>query len=139
MKNLTALVACLMCVYAPMVMAAMIERKPVEYQVEAKTETVLIEEKIEWTPARVEKEIREVFPENPETMIAVAKCESGLVPDAEGPTQDSGIFQIHRPSHARNLEGIDLKDPAENIRFARKLYDESGLQPWKASRKCWSR
>lgn len=112
----------------------------ITYEAQAKVVApVLIEEKVEWTPERVKEEIREVFPEAPELMIAVARCESSWIADAEGPTNDHGIFQIHMPSHAKRLGGIDLTDPAENIRFARKLYDESGLRPWNASRHCWNK
>ena len=105
--------------------------KPVDSEVE-------IEAEIEWTPERVEEEIRKVFPDAP-IMLAVARCESSLIPDAEGPTNDGGVFQIHRPSHAKRIEGIDLYNPAQNIRFARELYEESGLAPWRASRHCWSK
>ena len=97
--------------------------------------TVLIGTSITWSEERIKKEIRTVFPENPELMIKVAWCESRLLPDAQGPTDDHGIFQLHNPSH--NLDGIDVYDPAENIRFARTLYDEYGLIPWKASAPCW--
>ena len=90
-----------------------------------------------WTEERIKQRIRDTFPEQPELMIKVAKCESGLKPLAEGPTHDKGIFQIHIPSHKNNLDGVDVFDPADNIAFARKLYDESGTQPWNASRKCW--
>lgn len=92
----------------------------------------------DWTPERIKEEIRQVFPENAETMIAIAKCESGLDRNALGPTNDHGVFQVHLPSHRERVEDIDLTDPAENIRFARVLYDESGLKPWNASRQCWS-
>jgi len=123
---------------------------PIEYTAETahaeeieveEAKTVLIEEKIDWTPERVKQEIRKVFPENAETMIRVAQCESGLLPAAKGPTNDHGIFQLHMPSHRKEIEkqGIDVTDPAENIQFARYLYDHGGLGHWKASRKCWQR
>ena len=111
---------------------------PVIYKAEAREpEEVLIRVVIDWNEERIKREIRTVFPENAEQMIKVAKCESSLIPDIEGPTDDHGIFQIHVPSHRDRIEGIDLYDPAENIRFARKLYDESGLRPWSASKNCW--
>lgn len=106
------------------------------YEAEAK---VVEPSEVVWTPALVEAEIRRVFPEQPDLMVRVAFCESSLRADAEGPTNDGGVFQIHRPSHHARLEGVDLYDAAENIRFARELYDESGLRPWKASRHCWSK
>lgn len=124
--------------------------KPIEYErvlsveeAHAKeSETVLIEEVIDWNDKeRVKQEIRKVFPENAETMIAIAQCESGLIPTAKGPTSDHGIFQLHMPSHRKEIEkqGIDVNDPADNIRFARYLYDHGGLSHWRASRNCWSK
>lgn len=92
---------------------------------------------MDWTTDRIKEEIRNVFPEDPETMIRIAKCESGFLPHVEGPTDDHGIFQLHAPSH--DLSGIDVYDPGENIAFARKLYDESGTQPWNSSKNCWSK
>jgi hypothetical protein len=98
---------------------------------------VLIGVHIEWTEERIKREIREVFPEQPELMIRVAECESQLDRYAEGPTSDFGVFQLHEPSH--DLSGVDVFDPKENIAFARKLYDANGLQPWEASRHCWGK
>jgi len=98
----------------------------------------LIGPEIDWTPARIEQEIRKVFPEVPEQMIQVAKCESKLNPNAKGPTNDHGLFQIHAPSHKSSLNGVDLYDPIENIAFARKLYEQNRLTPWRSSRHCWA-
>lgn len=120
--------------------------KPIVYiaeaseAVEVKKRDIGIIVKIDWTPERVEREIREVFPEVADVMVEVARCESGLKPTAKGPTNDHGIFQLHLPSHGHRIEalGIDVDDPAENIRFARTLYDERGLRPWSASKHCWS-
>lgn len=94
---------------------------------------------IEWNKERIVQEIRETFPEQPDLMVKVAQCESGLIPTAKGPTHDGGIFQIHVPSHKDNLVGVDIFDPADNIAFARKLYDQGGLQPWSASKHCWNK
>ncbi len=65
-------------------------------------------------------------------MIAIAQCESGLNPEAKGPTQDGGIFQIHMPSHGERMKalGLDIWNPEDNVKFARMLYDESGITPW---------
>jgi len=76
--------------------------------------------------------IKETFPEDAERALAVAKCESGFKPDAKGPTQDGGVFQIHIPSHGKRLEklGLDIWDPEDNVEFARILYNEQGWTPW---------
>lgn len=143
MNNIVALGCCLMCVYAPMVMLGMIERKPVVYEAEARVEVpeiVQIEERIVWTPERVEAEIRKVFPEQPDLMVKVARCESGLIPDAHNArTVDSGIYQLNDYYHGDTLEalGLDPFDVRDNLTYARMLYIESGLAPWSASRKCW--
>lgn len=100
---------------------------------------VLIEAEINWTEDRIIQEIKSTFPEQPDLMVKVARCESGLRPDAKGPTNDHGLYQIHVPTHKANLDGVDLYDPKENIAFARKLYDANGLQPWKASKHCWDK
>lgn len=97
----------------------------------------VIQIKLIYNEAQITEMIRETFPEEPETMLRVARCESGLIPTAQGPTNDHGIYQIHVPSHSARIVGLDLYDPKVNIAFARKLYDESGKNPWNASRKCW--
>lgn len=86
----------------------------------------------DWTQERIIALIRDTFPEDPERAIAIARCESGLRPDAVGPTQDGGVFQIHIPSHGKRLEelGFDIWDPVDNVKFARMLYDEQEWQPW---------
>ena len=69
-------------------------------------------------------------------MIAIAKCESGLNPDAlntnnpDG-THDGGLFQINSTHHGRmRVLGLDWKEPEDNVQFAKLLYDESGTSPW---------
>ena len=104
---------------------------------EAEPKQVLIEAKIDWTEDRIKEEIHKVFPDAP-IMEKVAWCESRLVPDAEGPTEDEGIFQIHRPSWKSKTIGMNMFDPKQNIAFAKSLYDKYGLRPWDASYKCWS-
>ena len=86
----------------------------------------------DWTQEKIIALIRDTFPEDADRAIAIAKCESGLRPDAVGPTQDGGVFQIHVPSHGERLEelGLDIWNPIDNVKFARMLYDERGWQPW---------
>lgn len=109
---------------APIVYAAAsepIELKPVLYRAETQEERII-------------RKIEEAFPEEPR-MVKVAWCESRYNPRAIGPTQDFGLFQLHNPSH--DLSGIDVFDVDDNIAFARKLYDQYGLKPWRASADCW--
>jgi len=93
------------------------------------------------TEEKIINYINKVFPEEPR-MVKVAKCESDYKVDAFNPTNnsdDKGVFQISTLYHGERVEtlGLDMNNPKENIDFARILYDESGLQPWNASRNCW--
>lgn len=68
--------------------------------------------------------------------LAIAKCESGLNPDAynnknANGTTDGGLFQINSTHDARLRElGLDKYDPEDNVTFARILYEENGWSPW---------
>lgn len=96
-----------------------------------------------WTEERIAQEIDKVFPEVP-IMHDVMRCESGGKIDAYNPTNqshDNGLFQISAKYHGARMRalGLDVGNPADNIAFARMLYDESGLGPWSASKHCWSK
>ena len=89
-----------------------------------------------WTVSRIKALIRSTWPEDAQTALAVAQCESGFKQSAYNdknvtPTYDSGIFQINS-IHQKRLDelGLDKWNVEDNIRFARMLYDESGWQPW---------
>ena len=83
-------------------------------------------------PANVKKLIRETFPEDPHTAIAIAHCESGLRPNAYNPknnngSTDGGLWQINSVHDARLQRlGLDKFDPEDATKFARILYDENG-------------
>ncbi len=94
----------------------------------------------------VEKYLRKAFAETP-ILVEVARCEStftqfgkdgkplrGMVDKA-----DVGVMQINERYHADSAEklGIDLHTIDGNIAYAKHLYKEQGLAPWKASQKCW--
>ena len=70
--------------------------------------------------------------------IRVAKCESGLRPDAKnGSSTATGIYQIIIGTWDGNRclgERWDFKD---NIDCAYKLLERRGFQPWNASKHCW--
>lgn len=76
--------------------------------------------------------IREYFPEDPHTAIAIATCESGLKPGAYNPhnrdgSNDGGLWQInsvHQPALERM--GLDRWDPEDATKFARHLYEQNG-------------
>ena len=80
--------------------------------------------------------IKETFPEDPHTALAIARCESGLNPEAYNPNNsngsvDRGVFQLNSV-HDERVEslGLDVWNVEDNIAFARMLYDESGFRPW---------
>ena len=126
------------------VYAAPEETAVVETVVESEPEPqpVLIEVVYNWTPERIAQEIDKVFPDAP-IMHDVMMCESGGDIEAYNPTNnshDNGLFQISDLYHGPRVRalGLDVGNPSDNIAFARILYDESGLQPWSASKHCWS-
>lgn len=114
-----------------------------ETPVTAEPKVVQIKVVTNWTPERIAQEIDKVFPDAP-IMHDVMRCESGGDIEAYNPTNnshDNGLFQISDLYHGKRVRslGLDVGDPADNIRFARILYDEQGLQPWSASKHCWSK
>jgi hypothetical protein len=103
----------------------------------------------------LEAYIAEVFGEDAEIALAVAKAESGLENDRENrsPVECSiGLFQINLAKdycngkwvHASKVPGdtMDeriewLKDPYNNINMAKKIYDASGFRPWSVFTNGW--
>lgn len=101
--------------------------------IQAKEEEVIQEEEVSSSPElSLEDKIRKLFPEDPETMLAIAKAESGLDTtkvnraNTNG-TIDTGIFQIN------SVWGYSeeyLKDEANNLEVARVVYDTQGITAW---------
>lgn len=91
---------------------------------------VLVGANIEWNKERIEKEIRTVFHEEPNTAVAIFKCESGLDADIKGPTNDYGLTQIHAPSWDKKAKQLGYEDyrtdVQDNLAMARYLYDSRG-------------
>lgn len=119
----------------PIVIINEVEAKEVEESIYPRE--VKIEAVIDWTPDRIEKEIRDTFPEDPDTAVKIAKCESGLNADIQSyhynnghREQSFGIFQIHSPSWDKKAQKLDLEDyrtdVADNIKMARYIYDNAG-------------
>lgn len=89
--------------------------------------------------------ILQVFPDAP-IMVQVARCESGLDPQADRITHDGrigvdvGLFQINQV-HLTTLNelGLDRYDLDDNLIFARMLYDARGLADWYMSEHCWGK
>ncbi|MFD9395274.1 helix-turn-helix domain-containing protein [Streptomyces sp. NPDC060000] len=80
-----------------------------------------------WSPARVAKRIREVFVDDPDSAVAVARCASFLdplwvLPNTNG-SRNWGVFQIS-DARLRELDGTPLRafDPEWNIKAAHRLW-----------------
>ena len=78
-------------------------------------------------------------------LVDIAKCESGLNPEAKNPRSTaSGIFQfinstfIHQ-AQAYGLPTDDKNDPVIQIKLAANMIRDGGLHHWNASKSCWSR
>lgn len=96
---------------------------------------VLLEVVFTWDKERIKQEIRNTFPEDPETAIKIANCESGLVINQIGRTSpDYGLMQINSPAWDRTAKKLGYGDyktnPRHNLAMARYLYDRAGWQPW---------
>lgn len=91
----------------------------------------------------VEKVVREYFSDIP-ALIPIAKCESGFthflkdgsVLRGKVHPPDSGVMQINVKAHGERLKklGLDPTDLEDNLKFARILYNESGVHPWVCAR-----
>lgn len=67
-------------------------------------------------------------------MLKIAKCESGLRPDAIGDHGTSiGVMQIHLPAHP-SVTKEQMLDPEQNIAYAKQVFDKSGVRPWSCSK-----
>lgn len=104
---------------------------------EVKPEPQKVRIKVNYSKEGIERLIRETFPEDPETAVKIAKCESGLDVDIQsrhqlsyGQERSFGVFQIHAPdwhTTAVRLGYEEYKtDAADNIAMARYIYDNAG-------------
>lgn len=81
----------------------------------------------------VEEKIVIMFPEHPELMLAIAKCESGLNQSAVSHTRDFGVMQINEKTWDSTAEemGLDYKNSEDdNLEMARHIYEVQGLTAW---------
>lgn len=108
------------------------------YALTAHAETIVYEAPVEEIikEKTIEEKIREIFPEDPDTALAIAKCESNLNPLAISHTNDGGIFQINWIHDTRLAKlGLDKFNVDDNLKFARILYDERKWLPWTCFKK----
>lgn len=103
---------------------------PARSAVDDATKKALYAQKVSmatWSPAEVEKRIRQVFVEDPDTAVAIARCASFLdplwvLPNTNG-SRNWGVFQIS-DARLRELDGTPLRafDPEWNIKAAHRLW-----------------
>ena len=98
-------------------------------------------------PEATEAAVREYFKDTP-VLVQIARCESrfrhtlsdGSVLRGARDSADLGVMQINTRYHgarAQNL-GFDLHAFADNLAYARDLYEREGTGPWNSSAPCWS-
>lgn len=85
-------------------------------------------EKVVKTPVTIEEKIRAMFPEDPDRAVRIAKCESGMRPEAfngknRNGSWDAGVFQVNSV-HKYSKEYLFNVD--NNLKVARKLYEARG-------------
>ena len=86
-------------------------------------------------PGSVEAIIHEIFGEHGSAAVAVARCESGLNPQAVSRGGGNwGLFQINKVHRGRvqamGYQWEDVLDARVNTLVARSIFDEQGWQPW---------
>lgn len=92
-----------------------------------------------WSSQEIEREIRiqsALYDLDGDKMVAIAKCESGLNPNAMNKKSTAtGLFQIINGTwkHYKCTGGIT--NPQDNIKCAMKLATLSGLDEWKECNK----
>lgn len=98
-------------------------------------------------PKEMEKYLRQEYADSP-ILVDIARCESNFKQfDKDGNVirgmvdkADIGVMQINERYHAETAVklGMDIHTIQGNIAYAKHLYEEQGLKPWSASKKCWS-
>lgn len=109
--------------------------------VEPEPAIVLLE--VVYTQEDIIRKIKEVFPEDPETAVKIARCESGLRIEVQsghtlsyGREQSFGLFQVHAPHWEKTAKQLGYEDYRtnldHNLSLARYIYDSAGKKwtPW---------
>ncbi|TQM78989.1 putative peptidoglycan binding protein [Saccharothrix saharensis] len=106
---------------------------PATGEADEATKSALYAKKAElrsWPAERVEERIREVFPEEPDRAVAVARCASGVDPlwvlaNVDG-TDNWGVFQLSdRLLRQYSATPRDALDPERNIALARRTWERT--------------
>jgi len=108
-----------------------------------------------FTPSDITAYVQQIFGDVSNQALAVAKCESGLRPEAVNATvpyykSAYGLFQIYY-THFPSIQSIYpqtagysddqmiawLQNYQNNTNYAYLLYQANGWEPWTASEGCW--
>ena len=86
-------------------------------------------------PGSVQALIHEVFGDHGSAAVGVARCESGLNPNAVSRGGGNwGLFQINKVHRGRvqamGYAWEDILDPRVNAVVAKSIFDEQGWRPW---------
>jgi hypothetical protein len=92
-----------------------------------KEEPKIVEKTVE---ELIEELIIEKFGKDSKTALRIAKCESGLNPNAYNKSGASGIFQIIPKWHKDKIKGRNIFDKEVNIEVAYEIFKSSGWNPW---------
>lgn len=118
----------------PQLLAAILKKKQAEITTEEELTPDLsdIETMIRWKAARAGVD--------PDLAVAVAKCESGLKPNAINinttGSKDRGLYQWNDKYHPEITDSMAF-DPEKSTELFLKAVNEGHLDWWKASRPCW--
>lgn len=96
----------------------------------------------------VRNQVETYFADTP-VLVDIARCEShfrqfntdGGVYRGKINRYDVGVMQINELYHKAEATalGLDLTDLADNLAFAKQLYDKEGTKPWASSGACWGK
>lgn len=92
-------------------------------------------------PLTISQLIAKIFPEDPKTAKAIFTHESQLGKYFKnlGGSNAYGVAQIMLPSHRNKIPGANdpekieyLRNPENNLKIARQIYDAQGWNPWQS-------
>jgi len=96
--------------------------------------------------ASLDRLVSLAFPDTP-AMVEVARCESGLRHYMQNGSvlrgglggKMIGLFQLHETYHRATARamGLNIDTLAGNVLYAKHLYAQEGLAPWRSSAHCW--
>jgi len=112
----------------------------------AQKEEVAVEETTT-APQTTREKVKSYFEDTP-ILYRVARCESrwrhydgdGSVLRGNVNANDVGVMQINERYHLQTAKslGYNIYTLEGNMKYAQYLHRTQGLQPWSASRECWS-